>query len=243
MLRNISFIGLLILSFVMNASAQNCTPDQSIKQPGFYPKTIENAVADVEYHQTLQIRVFKDTTIVIGGQTTVARIDSIKVNNIIGLPNGFYYLCNPKNCSYIPDSNGCATLNGNPTKADIGEYPLKIAITIHAKVFGTISSSQNDTLQQFTIIVTDEAGVPSYSLISTSVVYPNPSADGRFFYKSLNGEHSDLELVSCFNSVGLEVLPAKAAAYFELPTVAGIYFATFKNTTGQYFVKKIQIAH
>ena len=88
-------------------------------------------------------------------QTHSPMIDSIVVNGIEGMPTGFYYSCSNKNCTFIPDSTGCATMEGTASKGDIGEYPLEIQIKIYAKIFGTVSTTQDDTIRQFTMFVED----------------------------------------------------------------------------------------
>lgn len=227
----LSSLGFLMLGCLLSAQAQDCTPDQTITQNGFYPKTIDDALVGKAYKQVLQIRVFKDTVVVIAGNPTLATIDSINVDDILGLPNGFYYTCSRKNCSYIPDSTGCATLKGNPKASDVGTYPLFIAIEVYGKIFGSIKTTQKDTLDQFTINVVDESSVDLVLYPRTEVAYPNPSQNGSF---SINRLFIDqLSDIKVFNALGQKVPVFTSPGGFTLPAEPGFYFVHYTFSNGQ----------
>ncbi len=178
--------------------AQNCIPDQSITEDGFHPKTIESAYVDVDYKQVLQLRVFKDTTVVLNGNPVVATIDSIVVGDIKGLPNGFYYTCSSKNCGFIPDSTGCATLEGKATKNQVGDHILEIEIEIFAKIFGSITTTQKDTLRQFVLVVEDLASVGE--IAKGKILYPNPAINGTVSISQ--SIFNNISEISCVNAQG-----------------------------------------
>lgn len=225
---------------VTNLFSQDCIPDQSITKSGFYPKTIEDAPVGQPYKQVLQIRVFKDTAVVIGGNPTLASIDSINVNDILGLPTGFYYTCSRKNCSYIPDSTGCATLRGNPTVGQIGEYPLGVAIEVFAKIYGNIKTTQRDTIDQFTLNITGIGGINQQFSILTKVTYPNPSNNGTFKLNKLY--INELESISCFNTLGEKINHHKHNNSFSINAASGVYYATYTFKNGQQLTEKIFIS-
>ncbi len=192
----------VLLFAVITAQGQTCIPDQNITTPGFFPKIIEPAYVDSNYKQVLQIRVFPDTTVIIGGNPVVATIDSINVLDITGLPSGFYYTCNPTNCSFIPDSTGCSTLEGKATKGQAGIYPIAIEIEVFGKIFGTINTAQKDTLRQFSLTVKDLSSITEL-VSSKGLLYPNPSSDGHVMINKFV-ENSIIQ-IECFNQLGQSV--------------------------------------
>lgn len=230
----------VVLSYA-STIAQDCVPDQNITESGFHPKQVDPAIAGQEYKQVLQIRVFKDTTVVINGNTIKATIDSIRVNDILGLPTGFYYTCSRKNCSYIPDSTGCATLHGNPKESDIGDYPLKIAIQTFGKVAG-FNTSQKDTLEQFMVQVSKFGFVENqYSQIQ-GLLYPNPSSNGIFFLKP--GFESSIQRILISNIEGVLIEDLEVSGIVDLQHLSsGMYLYRVQLNNGRFSSGKLSITH
>ena len=229
---------LSILDSLNNLNAQDCTPDQSITSPGFHPKTIEPAYVETDYKQVLQIRVFADTTVVMNGNPIYATIDSIKVKEILGLPSGFYYTCSRKGCSFIPDSTGCATMQGNAKKGQGGFYPIGVSIRVYAKAFGSISQTLDDTVNQFTLEVMDESGIAGFKNAPFSI-YPNPS-NGLININKLVGEQ--IKAVDCFDNFGkkvnYEVVNNQITILNNTP---GLYHLRVEFTNGEVGTQKILI--
>jgi len=196
MLRHVLIVaaGLLIS---IQGLAQGCVPDQNITEAGFHPKSLSIANVGEAYKEVLQIRVFEDTSVIINGNPIVAIIDSINVVDIKGLPSSFYYTCSRKNCSFIPDSTGCSTLEGTAQASDVGDHLLEIEIEVFAKIFGTISTSQKDTVRQFTLVVDDPSSAGQLNKGQLKI-YPNPS-NGSITISPLKRRISK---VTCFNSIG-----------------------------------------
>lgn len=72
-----------------------------------------------------------DFTIVVGDTITFGAfsfpLDSIKINEVQGLPEGLNYICNPPTCTFEKNTLSCANLFGTPTSANTpGEYQLTI---------------------------------------------------------------------------------------------------------------------
>lgn len=235
MLRRI-FPALLLFS-VLGAQAQNCVPDQNVTQSGFYPKQAEVAYVDSNYKQVLQIRVFKDTTVIIGGNPVTATIDSINVLDIKGLPSGFYYTCYTTSCSFVPDSTGCATLEGKASAGQIGVYPLDIELEVFAKIFGTVNTSQKDTIRQFELVVDDMSGV-GYITSKSRLVYPNPTHSGSLWFSSIL-ENSVTE-ISCFNQTGQKVDYKLIKGKMSLSSNPnGLYTVVLTLDNGEVLTQKI----
>ncbi len=226
------------------ASAQSCTPDQNITSPGFFPKDLEVAYVDSAYKQVLQIRVFKDTTVNLPGQGSVyATVDSINLIGFEGYPQStFYYTCSAPNCSYTPDSTGCATLQGTPTKAQVGVYPLDIYIEIFGKAFGTFPTSMVDTLDQFSLVI-NEFGNSSIQPndLNHLQISPNPS-NGSFDLSAF--APYGIKSVVCRNSLGQIVESQVDANKLRLSNaVNGMYSIHLTTAQGQHFRQKIQVLH
>jgi hypothetical protein len=216
---------------------QTCISDQNIKDVGFHPKTIATAYVDSNYKQVLQVRIFKDTSVLLNGNPVLATIDSIVVTGMAGMPSGFYYTCAHKNCTFIPDSTGCATLQGIANKSDIGEHQLDIQIKIYAKIFGTVSTTQEDTIRQFTMVVDD---LSNATLIdkSSNYLYPNPSNSNSISVSQpLFGEIAE---VTCINSVGQFVDYKINNGKIELlHGASGLHTISITTTSGQTFSQRV----
>ena len=229
---------LIIASMIASVGfGQTCIADQNITDDGFHPKTIASAYVDSSYKQVLQVRTFKDTSVVLNGNPVLATIDSIVVMGIEGLPSGFYYTCGHKNCTFVPDSTGCATLEGIATKNDIGEHPLDIQIKIFAKIFGTVSTTQDDTIRQFSMYVDDLSNTTVIDM-STGFLYPNPTRNNTIsISKPLFGE---IESVTCINPVGQVVDYVIRNGKIELLNNAvGLHTISILTTSGQTISQRV----
>jgi hypothetical protein len=236
----LAILGLLVLFASSWTMAQDCIPDQTITDIGFFPKIMDDAVAGESYKQVLQIRVFKDTVVIIAGNPTLATIDSINVVDIMGLPNGFYYTCSPMNCSYIPDSTGCAALIGNPTSSDVGSYPILIAIEVYGKIFGSINTMQPDTIDQFTLEVTGTSSTSNVFELKTNLFYPNPSSSASFKINPLLYPH--ISSLKCFNIMGQAMALNRNQVGFSIQNATdGLYSLVVEMENGKRMVEKIQI--
>src|SRR5687768_136519 len=114
---------LLILSLFIFAGLQlnaQCTPDTSIKKPGFYPKTLPNAKEGIAYSEVIQFKILKDTSAF--GQP--ATVDSAHIDSIKGVPPGMNFQGNKTWPTYLALEVGCALVSGTPSTA--GTYPLYI---------------------------------------------------------------------------------------------------------------------
>ena len=169
------FILALISSTSLVASAQFCTPDTTIKVPGFYPSQLADGSVGVAYNQTVMILSFKDTSAVVGGSKQKVTIDSLKLTKVIGLPSGMGYVCYEPRCIYLPSAVRCIKLNGTPTQA--GLFPLKFAVTAYAKLNGFFPVAQPDTIKNFSILITGTSGVATLHNMNQLSVFPNPTKD------------------------------------------------------------------
>ena len=164
----------LLFSVSLYANAQLCTPDTTIKVPGFYPSKLADGSVGVAYNQTVMILSFKDTSAIVGGSKQKVTIDSLKLTKVIGLPTGMGYVCYEPRCIYLPSAVRCIKLNGTPTQS--GLFPLKFAVTAYAKLNGFFPVAQPDTIKEFSILVTGNSASVVSNDIQKLTVYPNPSS-------------------------------------------------------------------
>ncbi len=170
----------LFMSMVMLSIAQNCTPNITITEPGVYPEQPDTAYVDVAYDFSFQILAIKDTTVTFAGQTITANIDSIRVDNVIGLPSNFIYTCNPASCTFNWRAVGCVNVKGNPTKTQAGIYDLKIATTAFASS-GILKIPTPDTTEGYQLVILGDGSASIFEQKKDIVaIYPNPSANGVF---------------------------------------------------------------
>ena len=134
MKRIISYIATSILG-VAFLLGQDCTPDETITVQGIYPDTIQNldtALVNVYYEQILQIKALEDTVVDPYG---LIPVNSLTVDSVQGLPNGFAFTCSPSDCVFPGGSNGCVVLYGTPIDGQDGiTYPITVHATAEVEV-------------------------------------------------------------------------------------------------------------
>jgi hypothetical protein len=128
-----------ILMFLFTAAAafgQMCEPDQMYadSSSGVYPAPYDPDLSPdggITECAIIGQPFSFDFTIVVGDTITFGAfsfpLDSIKINEVQGLPVGLNYICNPPNCTFEKNTLSCAGLFGTPTSANTpGEYELTI---------------------------------------------------------------------------------------------------------------------
>ncbi len=169
-------IGTLSCSY-NQAKAQICTPDANLKEPGFLPAVLPDAKKDVAYSEAITVLAFKDTSVKQGSLVVKVYIDSMKITNIMGLPNGMSYTCLSPTCAFTPTALSCVKLSGTPTQE--GVFPLRIAILAYAKVSGVLPTTQKDTIESFFINVSGTGTVEQLDARKI-LVKPNPATSQVF---------------------------------------------------------------
>lgn len=168
MSKNLLILSLFIFTG-LKLSAQ-CTPDNNITKPGFYPNKLPDALLGIAYNEVIQFKIIKDTMVIVFGNPTKATIDSATITEVKGIPNGLTFQLNKTSKTYTPAETGCALVNGTPTK--VGTFPLQIILLIYAKI-GTFAIAQPDTIDNFSIMVKKDASVNNLDLTS-NIFFPNP---------------------------------------------------------------------
>lgn len=176
-----------------------CTPDPTITQPGIYPDTLPVAIIGVPYSEVLQVRVLADTS--------GFPVQSISIDNVLGMPPGFSYQCVPSNCVFPGGSNGCVVFSGTAPAGSAGQYPLQVIIT--STVVIIVPISQTDTLNDYIFTVVDPASVQNVNPKSLEVNqnFPNPAINKTAIdFVVPNSTVAELKI---FNVIGKEILAKK----------------------------------
>lgn len=137
--------------FPTGMQAQLCNPDPSLTAPGIYPDTLLPVCAGVPFTETITFIVPVDTTVNVPpfGIFTLP-IDSITLDDVINVPAGMSYGCNPGTCVFPGNSSNCILFSGTPTVA--GVYDIQVAITSYVTVLGgPITASDTISLYTFTV--------------------------------------------------------------------------------------------
>lgn len=137
--------------FPMGMQAQLCNPDPSLTAPGIYPDTLLPVCAGVAFAETITFIVPVDTTVNVPpfGIFTLP-IDSITLDDVINVPTGMSYGCNPGTCVFPGNSSNCILFSGTPTVP--GVYDIQVAITSYVTVLGgPITASDTISLYTFTV--------------------------------------------------------------------------------------------
>ncbi|MDA8886203.1 T9SS type A sorting domain-containing protein [Bacteroidia bacterium] len=211
---------------ISSAFSQSCNPDITITEPGVYPEQPDKAYADQFYEFVFQILAIRDTTVEFGGQRVTANIDSVKVNDVIGLPSGFNYACEPSRCTFDHTAVGCIKLFGNPTQAQAGVYSIKIATTAYASL-GLLQVPTPDTADGYELIIEGDGSASIFKAENFEIsVYPNPSSLG--FY-TLNSRAK-------VTNLSIKNLQGKNVSYIQTGENGLTYLDLSTNPRGVYFL-------
>lgn len=192
---------ILMAIFGLHTNAQ-CTPDQSITQPGIYPDSATNfmpAYVGYPYEQVVQAVIPQDTCIVIiSPPCQTVPIQSIDVVSVSGLPPNFAYDCNPGTCSFPGGTVGCVRFYStqSPTINDTGTYNL--VIQIEGITATTPPITQSNSVTYYKIEIKDSTGVgvgvsDKVADLAELNIFPNPGNEQVFLaFKSDKNTRGEL---------------------------------------------------
>jgi len=131
---------LLLFAGTQVAIAQDCEPDpQYADAPaGVYPlpDSVGSPTSSLptgfenQPYELLFTAVVPDTTTIelTPGNPSLLDLDNVTLLDIEGLPPGLSYSCNPPDCIFPDESQGCVLISGTPTQA--GTYSLLVNTTV-----------------------------------------------------------------------------------------------------------------
>lgn len=186
-MKNIFLSAIITICFIVAAQnkskAQVCNPDTSMNSlsvSAITPASLATATLNVAYSQTMQYHIVKDTTVNMLGFDVPLTINSLKIENISGLPTGLSYACHNANCMIDGGKTGCAKISGTPTQS--GVFPLLVTLRLNATgtVLGnafTIDTPQTNAV--YSIIV--NSNTATYEIVKSNYLgltaFPNPASD------------------------------------------------------------------
>ncbi len=196
-----NFLTAALFSFVIVLcnliQAQSCTPNTSINTHGYYPASLDTATEGEMYSMTMHAYSKRDTSVdnPFGGGKVNATIDSIIVDQVIGLPAGIGYICNPANCRFVSLKTHCINLFGTPSAGTAGNHPLEIKVTAKATIAGGFKTNQEESIFGFAVFVKQgkTSAVKGLQVGKELKVYPNPSHN-RFNFKNLLNQNASIRL-------------------------------------------------
>ena len=148
------FLTLLLVNvfFIGFAAAQGCQPDPMFadSSAGVYPAPFEatnSPNGGISESACINQPFYFNFTIVVSETISflgaTVELDSIVIEEVTGVPVGLgipelpFVVCNPGNCSFPANSQGCAAITGTATDANMpGDYNLVIEGKAYLTAFG-----------------------------------------------------------------------------------------------------------
>ena len=230
-------LSIILISFT--TFSQVCTPDNSITQPGYYPQTLDPAPILKPYEEVIQIRTISDTTVDYNGSMVNAKIDSVKVTKVLGLPASLNYSCYHPRCVFVSSETRCAKLFGTPQIGEEGTYPIDMVVIVYATLQGFLKVSEIDTISNFSLEVYDDGTsvLKDNMNISNKIqVYPNP-VKNELTIKSSETAFTELKIRSFDGRVVFQSLFQEKTDLSALPP--GLYFLELSGMNGETHNQKI----
>jgi hypothetical protein len=174
---------LLLISILLTAQivvwAQPCTPPTSFPaSQGILPLELGFAYLDTAYRQVIEFKAPLDTNVVFNNQPVAFRVDSLRILNVLGLPQGISYQCHNEACRVNGGEIGCAVISGQAIQG--GVFPLQVIVRTWGKVQAFIPLPINniDTNERYTLFVFPTTGLTGVFKGQYKLdVFPNPAKD------------------------------------------------------------------
>jgi hypothetical protein len=232
--------------FSLGALAQNCVP-AAVTGDGLHPDPSANPGLPVgsignPYEAIITIKVplalVVDLSSQIGFPTPPVGtiVNSLTINNPVGLPNGLSQNCFPSTCTMSAGTTGCIVFNGTPTASGVsqvivtGSYNVSVPAAVPL-IGGTTLDLPTANLPYTLVINTSNASIDVIEGNHGWLMVPNPS-DGTF---AVIGDVMNGESFTIFNMNGQAVDSFKVSGAGESISVnldAGVYFVQKENASG-----------
>jgi hypothetical protein len=236
-----------------------CTIDQTNTDIFAYPSTatVSNdtvflpELGNGPYEAVFQLNI--PASVDVSG--TTLEVVHLKIDDIVGLPDGLSKDCNPSDCKYLKETKGCFRILGTagssvPAGAQI-ELELKASGKVKSGSIGIdlTNAQMSSVIGEYTIILPTASNLKTEELtgITNTTVYPNP-ANTENVYVEYNAKTSENTLISIIDVQGKEILNKQTKSWVgankENLRVAdlqsGVYFVKIQNSKGA-ITKKISI--
>lgn len=174
-----------------DVQGQACTPDPSFTNAGVYPATLPAACANVPYSVSITLVVPLDTIFQSPFGPVTVPIDSVVLSNVMGLPPGFTYQCEPATCAFPGGASYCILVSGTSTVADT--FSIDIFTNTYLTVIGTPQIIPTNFTGYYDLIVNE--GVNASVSVSDAncgatdgIALVSPSGIGPFTFLWSNGD-------------------------------------------------------
>jgi len=139
-MKKILLLVFLFMGFQIAATQAQCDPDPQYADAsaGVYPlpDTVGSPMSSLpmgfenQPYELVFTAVVPDTTTIelTPGNPASLDLDNVTLLDIEGLPPGLSYVCNPPDCIFPDESQGCVKISGTPTQA--GTYSLLVNTTV-----------------------------------------------------------------------------------------------------------------
>ncbi|MFT5602670.1 MAG: hypothetical protein ACI9N1_002929 [Flavobacteriales bacterium] len=221
-------LSLFVLAGIASASYAQCTPDPAATG-GITPDSatgLPTAYTFQPYDLVLTLNIPEDTVGNVPGLGQVnAQIQSIDILSVDGLPSMMQYSCNPANCSFPGNSQGCINLFSvtDPVTADIASYPITIEVNaVLITGFGPIDPyDYPSTIDYYILTIADSSQATGLTKLEANTfktlqAIPNPTsgntriefalgynADVTFKVTNLLGEVISTEMIQGSRGVNI----------------------------------------
>jgi len=140
-MRYILLLALSILASVQVGRSQ-CAPPNPTGNIGFYPSTdlLPCVERGVFYDETFFLE--NVDSFVFGGFGTFT-IDTLRIDSIINVPCNLQWMSNKGDNTFGRAETGCIRIFG-VSEDSVGQYELKIYVTLKASIIGTLQGELND---------------------------------------------------------------------------------------------------
>ena len=213
--------------FAMNSVYSQCIPDSSVTE--LYSPSAAEGLPDGEiglpYEAVIHFNIPAETTIVI-----TAQIDSVEFTDVLGLPEGIDYFCNPPSCNFPGGSYACIQLAGTPeNKNDVGDNDLEVKFTLNTSI-----TDVSDKITDYSIYIND--GTPT-AVVETSIksqkliVNQNPASNrAKLLFDLPNSGPYNLEVYSLLGAKVYSTNSTGKLGHNEMP------ITDFGLEPGMYFI-------
>ena len=144
-MKKIMLLCLGLVAFSALSNAQTCEPDTTVPDTVFvspfpYNETErpDGGIADTAcvgaYYETLITFNIPEIYESPLGPVPITAVEIPVEEGIEGLPASLDYVCNPPNCEFAAETQGCIIIFGDPEAGEEGEYDLTLIATIQTGV-------------------------------------------------------------------------------------------------------------
>ncbi len=233
----------VLTAFQLTIAYSQCEPDAQYTdfETGIYPiDSLDTAVSSIPigqenqaYEATLTVALPDMVMISLSppNPPVPLNLDSVVVNDIMGLPPGITYECMPSDCVFPDQTLSCILLSGTPTQA--GTYTLTIQSQLYAfPISPEITFPGELGMGEYKIVIDEDTAIDyvAEDAIGLGQNSPNPFSDATEI--QVTTKQSGLFNFEVYNVLGKLLYAEKVAFSAGKNTIT---FDGSKLHSGMYF--------